>query len=141
LTRYLAPRLQLWDVKEDEVVLDVIELRANAVQTAVMEYCTKMNGVLLVDTPHTVAVIDAGFIYEQRSRRLQIGNNLQDAIDSALESYRSPPPVRYMLQSDDIKAALSLLSSVLKEDCSVSIAHASNFGEWKTEIAEAVAGA
>ena len=142
LTRYLAPRLQLWSVDEKEPIVDVLDLSAEAIQLAVLEYGDSPTPLILfLDSPSLILVLDARWINASvgGSQPALVSEALQTCIDEAAQSYRTPPKILYALDPNDNEqsSVLTLLQECLKEDLPSRSGH-ENFNEWKLDIAAAV---
>jgi hypothetical protein len=71
LTRCIAPRIQLWESGEHvvEPLYDVLDLRSDAIQAAILECTTGSGGtssppglILFLDTPEHIVVMDARYV-------------------------------------------------------------------------------
>jgi hypothetical protein len=153
LTRCIAPRLQLWagqrddddeyDEKDDCPILDIIDLRTEAVQLAVLEYAESDDLILFLDSPNQLAVMDARYINASASSiadpHLQVSRGLEQTIAEARQSYRTQPSVAYELgqaQTSGEKTFLRLLDALI-EDAPSPSGHES-FYQWRSSIASLV---
>jgi hypothetical protein len=89
LTRCIAPRLQLWEsgAEVSGPVLDVLELRSEAIQSAILEYSSSSANkssdlILLLDTPEQIIVMDARYVINDfngsGSGSFDSGSNVSD---------------------------------------------------------------
>jgi hypothetical protein len=104
LTRCIAPRIQLWasGAEDDEPLVDVLELRSEDIQMAVMEQSqTQRELILLIDTPDQTTVLDARYVNthvkDGTAKPLVVGRGLRHAIAETAVSYRTPPTIVYEL--------------------------------------------
>lgn len=145
LTRCIAPRLQLWEsgYAATEPILDVVELRSEAVQSAVLEYSSNSSKkgapglILFLDTPDQIVVMDARYVNTdfsstasssssnpssptsspksgQKAKPLVIGEGLKQAIEDAANSYRTRPTIVYELDQSETSGERTFLRLV---DC------------------------
>lgn len=140
--RSIAPRLQLWPASDDgdeEPILDVMDLRMDAIERSVTEYdgCN----LLFVDYPGKIVVMNADFVshYEDEDThhggRRVLGKGLRQAISASVDSYRTSPILFKFIAESDKESALSILRSVCREDLPLSASGPANFDEWKKAVA------
>ena len=146
LTRCIAPRLQLWSSAQDEKepILEIIDLRSQALQQCMDEYSNDNDLILFLDAPHQIAVIDGQYFGKESDDEesilpLVLGNALKTAITEAAHSYRTQPLLLQELNCHASKRSLihALVSDVLMEDTPSDAGH-NNFSEWSADIAECV---
>lgn len=144
LTRCIAPRLQLWasSDKNDGPIADIIELRSEAVQLALMD-CDGSDGpILFVDSPDRVLVLDARYVNKsavsKKEAPLSVGRGLEGAIAEALCSYRLAPIAYYNLDqaSASGEETFQYLLDILIEDTPCSMED--NYYQWKSNVAKGV---
>lgn len=170
LTRCIAPRVQLWESGQGvlEPILDVIDLRSEAVQSAVLEYSTNRSKkgapglILSLDTPEQIVVMDARYVNidfngttnngslssshsiakheRHRARPLAVGEGLQQAIEDAANSYRTRPRIVYELDQSETSGERTFLRLVdcLIEDTPNLALGCENFTDWKSKIVHEV---
>lgn len=165
LTRCIAPRLQLWEsgANVHEPILEVIDLRSDAVQSAVLECSSNSSTsqdaglILFLDTPEKIVVMDARYVnsdyssangngtsnsprQRKKSSPLVIGEGLKHAIEDAASSYRTRPDIVYQLDQSETSGEYTLLSLLdcLLEDTPHAASGCESFMEWKAMIARAV---
>jgi hypothetical protein len=169
LTRCIAPRLQLWESGEDirEPIWEVLDLRSDAVQTAILE-CTSTHRssrkgssglILFLDTPEQIVVMDARSVIQAAddtdgsprmrsngtskyqsslSERLVMGVGLRTAVEDAACSYRIRPRIVVELQASQGERTLLRLVDHLIEDTAHAASNSENFADWKAKIAREV---
>lgn len=169
LTRCIAPRLQLWESGPavSEPVLDVMELRSEAIQSAILEYSSTNKAsdlILLLDTPEQIVVMDARYVINDFSgsgsfdsgsnfsggrakpqdrsthSRLIVGSGLRTAIEDAADSYRTPPKIIYELDQAEISGEQTFLRLMdfLIEDTSNVATGSKHFQHWRKTLAREV---
>ena len=151
LTRCIAPRIQLWESGKhvEEPIVEVIELRSEAIQSAVLEHSANAAGtglILFVDTPQLIFVMNAscvntgsdGSSASSRKQRLVVGSGLERAIEDATASYRCRPLVVNEIEDDNDEQALKRLAECVVEDSPNAVLEAESFAEWKALVARQV---
>ena len=169
LTRCIAPRLQLWESGEDimEPIWEVLDLRSDAVQTAVLEGTRTLQHrpkgsfglILLLDTPEQIVVMDARSVIltddlddtsgarhsgthraTNTTATLVMSIGLRMAVEDAARSYRTQPRILVELQnsSSDSERTLLRLVDHLLEDTAHAASSSENFADWKAKIAQEV---
>jgi len=153
LTRCIAPRLQLWASRleddEDQVaaddcpILDIIDLRSEAVQLAVMEFAESEDLILFLDSPDQLVVMDARYVNASADSDseplLQMSPGLEKVISESIQSYRTQPAVAYELgqaQTSGERTFLRLLDALI-EDAPSPSGH-DNFHQWRSSIAASI---
>lgn len=152
LTRCIAPRIQLWSSAKNEIepILDVVDLRAEAITNAAKEFSSH-DLVFFIDTPYLVAAIDGQYWSTEATMNLGspnggsaslplvVSRSLKQAISEAAQSYRTPPMVTFELDFTPANPSrgTGLIADVLVEDAP-SPRHHANFKEWKQDIAACV---
>lgn len=136
LTRCIAPRLQLWG--KQDCILDVVDLRSEAVQSAMLE--CRGGTILFLDTPHEIVVMDARHIIS--STKAQPGEAkmclaLQSAVKDAAESYGVAPRLVYELDQSRSSGEQTMLRLVdcLIEDSPNAALNFESFGDFKSRVA------
>jgi hypothetical protein len=153
LTRCIAPRLQLWaagrpddeeyDEKDDVPILDIIDLRTEAVQLAVMEFGESEDLIVFLDSPDQLVVMDARYVNASASSTadpdLKASRGLEQTIAEARQSYRTQPSVAYELGQAETFGERSIhrLMDALIEDAPSPSGH-ENFYQWRSSIASSV---
>jgi hypothetical protein len=169
LTRCIAPRLQLWESGEDvkEPIWEVLDLRSDAVQTAILE-CTSTHPssrkgspglILFLDTPEQIVVMDARSVIQttddtdgspgvrsngisrhrsSSSVPLVMGVGLRTAVEDAARSYRTRPRLVVELPASQGERTLLRLVDHLIEDAAHAASNSENFADWKAKIARDV---
>ena len=190
LTRCIAPRLQLWESdgssssssaninpnktkkgsrsstsapeSPQEPILDVLDLRSEAIQSAVMEYSSISSSdtkslILFLDTPEHIVLMDARYVNtddhvgsstspSRHSKQqhppavLAVGEGLRQAVEDAARSYRTRPRVVYELDQSDTKGELTFwrLLDCLLEDTPNAATSSENFTNYKQRLAQRV---
>jgi hypothetical protein len=143
LARCIAPRLELWQSGKDskESIVSAMGLSMEDIAVHLMEHQqTDPNLILFLDAPFGILVCDSRHLRAaQRGSSsissVVVSSALEEAIEQARGSYRTPPPVTYAL---DLNTPIShLWKDVLMEDA-VSMSSMQNFAQWKKEVAAAV---
>ncbi|KAL7562891.1 hypothetical protein ACA910_000264 [Epithemia clementina (nom. ined.)] len=147
LTRCIAPRLQLWaavspgengntindsnnnnnnnqndNTIETEPLVELIELRQDAIHWAVQDCAQSMNEgegfFFFVDSPREILVVDASLIVSSvpKSTQAHVSVGLQNAIDFARSSYSTRPLVRYVLEEYDTEGLQAFRELCCNED-------------------------
>lgn len=146
LTRCIAPRIQLWasGAEDDEPLVDVLELRSEDIQMAVMEQSqTQRELILLIDTPDQTTVLDARYVNthvkDGTAKPLVVGRGLRHAIAETAVSYRTPPTIVYELDQTSTggERTFARLLDALVEDAPSPDGH-ENYDGWKRDVAAAV---
>jgi hypothetical protein len=137
LTRAIAPRLQLWS--PTKILLEVLELRSDAVQSALLENTD--GTVLLLDTPNEIVVMDARFIISDKAQgKVEIGHDLKLAVEDAAQSYRVRPSITFEVDQRATSGEFTLLRLLdcLIEDTSNTAMGYSTFSAFKTAMASEI---
>ncbi len=153
LTGCIAPRLQLWaacrrgdgeyDEKDDCPILDIIDLRTEAIQLAVMEYGESEDLIVFLDSPDQLVVMDARYVNASASSTadpyLKVSRGLEQTIAEARQSYRTQPSVAYELGQAETSGERTFhrLMDALIEDAPSPSGH-ENFYQWRSSIASSV---
>ena len=152
LARCIAPQMQLWSASEG-MILDMIDLKMDAVTQAIEEFGNdartrqpRPDLVLFMDAPDVIVVCNASYFGSNalpvtKKSKTTIGPLLQDAINAAVRSYRTPPTVLYDLdepnnQMDpvDKRAGYIRVLAALVED-QPGNKGATSFKEWRENLA------
>lgn len=148
LTRTIAPRLQLWESGGNVPILDVLDLRSEAVQTAILEHSRNGNShappglILLLDTPREIVAMDARFVNSDSKVKsmpgLSAGQSLVQAMEDTATSYRTRPRLVYELDqaSTSGEQTLTRLLDCLVEDTENVALGCANFEAFETQLAE-----
>jgi len=182
LAESFAPSLSLWSLKDDEPIIENLPLSQDGILSAIEDFCgdddddddddydKKINiidedGILLLESPQRVILFRSGDLtnaefvggHRQRPKRKpmnKIGTELESAILSSLNGFRTSPPQCQELEDfldnndnsnnggggvgfDDIQVSRSVFLSMLLEDKPTASGDR-NFIEWKSKIAELV---
>jgi hypothetical protein len=164
LTRCIAPRLQLWESGPDvaEPIFEVLDLRSEAVQSAVLEASSTrtkkgvLGLIIFLDTPEQIVVMDARYVNSDftsssghngsssarmsKAQPLIVGEGLKQAINDAASSYRDRPRIVYELDQSETSGDCTLmrLLDCLLEDTPNAAMGCEHFANWKSTIASFV---
>jgi hypothetical protein len=179
LTRCIAPILQLWSAAAasatenkrsrqqdqddgDELILDMIDLRASAVHQSIKEYSNSplsTSLILFLDTPYQMLLLNAKAILStkddnsknssggsSRGRRPStapapplVGRALDTAVQQAASRYRTRPP---MIRALDIRSNESATTRAVQhiwDACLEDVAsEGETYAQWKSKMAKQV---
>ena len=145
LSKCIAPCLQLWSNRDDEPVLEMVDLNKKAVQTAVQE-CGTDDTVFFLDSPQYIVVQDAVRLSLDASSNSfkkplpnPISQRLQAAVKIACKAYRTSPRI---LLDDDANSgsehdAMACFMNALIEDKPTATGY-KDFSHWKEVMASMV---
>lgn len=138
LSRCLCPHLELWQSGNDveEAISTTMGLSRDAITAQVLEHQqADPNLILFVDSPFGILVCDSHHVRATEGTDVVVGEALQTAVQQAVESYPTPPPVTWVL--DRNAQVGDLWENFLVEDARTFDAQ-QNFEEWKTELAASI---
>jgi hypothetical protein len=135
LMRCMAPRVELWTA-DGECLGRVEELSLESIRMQLQQQePTEPNLVLLVDAPFGILVCNGRqIVYKNGGSTAVVGQVLEQTIQQARESYRTPPPVIYAL---DPSIPPIELQDYLVQD-SIMTHSSQTFEQWKKDVAAAV---
>ena len=145
LTRTIAPRLQLWESGGTSPILDVLDLKSEAVQSAILEHSRNSRRpssglILLLDTPREVVAMDARFVNSESKVKnlpaLKPGPNIVEAMEETADSYRTRPRIVYDLDqaSTSGESTFTRLMDCLVEDTANVALGCENFTAFEAQI-------
>ena len=150
LAKCIAPRLQMWSCNEG-LILDMIDLQMQAINISVEEFgndpksgSIREDLVLFLDSPYCIVICAASYFgnnqkpSRRKKKKTTIGPELQNAIDAAVSSYRTPPALIYDLGEESTATNqqpgyLCILASLV-EDLPGNKG-AANFKQWADNLA------
>ena len=144
LAKCIAPCLQLWSTQEDAPIMEMVELRQQAIQDALLD-CGADGNVLYLDSPQQILIYDAHRVLDSSKVKqpIYLGPKLQSIIQATKKSCRTPPVIRYELEEPKSKEAGveadRCLDDVLIEDKPTATGF-QDFAAWKEEIASIILG-
>ena len=138
LARCIGPRLELWQSGNDaeEAISTSLGLSREAIAGQLLEHQqADPNLILFVDSPYGILVCDSHHVRATEGSDVVVGEALQKAVQQAVESYPSPPPVTWAL--DRNVTVGHLWKDFLVEDALTFNTH-QNFDEWKKDLAASI---
>jgi hypothetical protein len=142
LAKCIAPCLQLWSTQEDAPIMEMVELRQQAIQDALLD-CGADGNVFYLDSPQQILIYDAHRVLDSSKVKqpISLGPKLQAVIQATKKSCRTPPVIRYELEEPKSKEAGDdadrCLDDVLIEDKPTATGF-QDFAVWKEEVASMV---
>ena len=139
MAKCLAPTLQLWSLKDDKPIVDLVDLNRKAMQKAVEDKGVLLgDGVFVLNSPQQILVyrsdrtsVDMPFSGELT----QLGPNLKEAVEAAAKEYATPPPIRYEMENPENRdEAEKWFDKFLIED-KPAFCGTRNYSEWRAKIA------
>lgn len=140
LARCIAPRLELWESgnETEEPILTTMGLSFDDVKSQLLEYQqADPNLILFLDSPFGIVVCDSRHVQavDGLSNPVVVGEALQRAVQHAVDSYRSPPPVTWAL---DTKVPVGHVWNDFMVEDALTATLRQNFVEWKRDLAASI---
>jgi hypothetical protein len=142
LARCIRPRLDLWSSRDEQIIVDQLDLQWKTIVSIVDELESTQNDdhlLLLLDCPYKAAVFDTKCLANGNhagAGKPGVMDELHQQMEESVRKYRVAPLIEFELPSSSADLALQL-RDVLVEDASLA-SGLKNFEDWKAEIAAMV---